>query len=99
VRYDSAKEALTGIANEPWHFRYVGVPHATQMAKLDLCMEEYVDYLKDFTFEGERLTISCDDGTYEVWYAEGTEVYLPESGEYQVSGNNVDGVIVTCKVS
>ena len=27
-RYQSGKEHLTGIAAEPWHFRYVGVPHA-----------------------------------------------------------------------
>ena len=27
-RYTREKEALTGIAEEPWHFRYVGVPHA-----------------------------------------------------------------------
>src|SRR5699024_4721472 len=52
VRYDQAKAELTGIYDEPWHFRYVGVPHATKMAGLDLCLEENIDYLKDFTFEG-----------------------------------------------
>lgn len=25
-RYQAGKEAITGIAHEPWHFRYVGVP-------------------------------------------------------------------------
>lgn len=98
VRYDQAKAELTGIYDEPWHFRYVGIPHATEMARQDLCLEEYIDYLKQFTFEGTHLTIECGEGTYEVWYAQGTEVYVPDSGEYQVSGNNVDGVIVTCKV-
>ena len=29
---------------------------------------------------------------------EGSSLYLPDSGEYTVSGNNVDGLIVTCKV-
>ena len=98
VRYDQAKAELTGIYDEPWHFRYVGVPHATKMTELGLCLEEYIDYLRQFTFEGEHLTIDCGEGKYEAWYAQGTETYLPDSGEYLVSGNNVDGLIVTCKV-
>lgn len=98
VRYDQAKAELTGIYDEPWHFRYVGIPHATKMAELGLCLEEYIDYLKDYTFEGEHLVIECAEGTYEAWYAEGSKTYLPISGSYQVSGNNVDGVIVTYQV-
>jgi len=42
VRYKKAKEPLTGIGDEPWHFRYVGVPHATEMARRGLCLEEYL---------------------------------------------------------
>ena len=99
VRYRGDKQAITGIADEPWHFRYVGLPHAAEMVEQDLCLEEYIDYLRGFTFEGEHLTIECGAGTYEVWYEKGTETYLPDSGEYWVSGNNIDGVIVTCKVN
>ena len=98
VRYEAGKEELTGIWDEPWHFRYIGVPHATQAAAQGLCLEEYIDYLKQFPFEGEHLTIQCAAGAYEVWYTQGTEVYLPDSGEYSVSGNNVDGVVVTFKI-
>ena len=99
VRYETGKEALTGIWDEPWHFRYVGVPHAVQMAREGLCLEEYVDYLRSFPFEGDHLEIVTETGSYEVWYTQGAEgVYIPEQGEYTVSGNNVDGVIVTVKV-
>lgn len=98
VRYETGKEDLTGIWDEPWHFRYIGVPHAVEAAARDLCLEEYIDYLKQFTFDKDHLTIQCGDGTYEVWYAQGTQAYIPDSGEYTVSGNNVDGVVVTCKV-
>ena len=31
LRYPQGKEAVTGIAWEPWHFRYVGTPHAQIM--------------------------------------------------------------------
>lgn len=98
VRYDRDKENLTGIGDEPWHFRYVGVPHATAMAAQGLCLEEYTDYLKNFPFDGQHLVVNCAEGKYEIWYCAGTEVYLPDEGEFTVSGNNVDGVVVTCKI-
>ncbi len=97
VRYDTEKEDLTGIGDEPWHFRYVGVPHATVMAEKGLCLEEYIDYLREFPWDGQHLTVECADGMYEIWYCAGTGAYLPAEGEYAVSGNNVDGVIVTCR--
>lgn len=99
VRYDASKEKLTGIGDEPWHFRYVGVPHATAMVEEDLCMEEYIEYLKQFPYDGQHLLVDCADGKYEIWYCEGSAAYLPDSGEYTVSGNNVDGLIVTCKTA
>ena len=98
VRYDPAKEARTGIGDEPWHFRYVGVPHAVVMVEENLCLEEYIDYLREYPYDGQHLTVACKTGTYEIWYCAGTEAYLPEEGEYTVSGNNVDGVVVTYKI-
>ena len=98
VRYETGKEEQTGIWDEPWHFRYVGIPHATEMVRRDYCLEEYIDYLKQFPQDGEHLMIDCVSGQYEVWYTEGCEVYLPDSKLYTVSGNNVDGVIVTCRI-
>lgn len=98
VRYETGKEELTGIWDEPWHFRYVGIPHAAEMVRLGYCLEEYIDYLKKFPLDGDHLVIDCADGKYEVWYAEGDETYLPDGKIYSVSGNNVDGVVVTCKI-
>lgn len=45
-RYKAHKEHLTGISCEPWHFRYVGAPHAVIMEERDLCLEEYVEVLR-----------------------------------------------------
>ncbi len=42
LRYPAGKENITGIAHEPWHFRYVGAPHAERMAAAGLCLEEYL---------------------------------------------------------
>ncbi|NLY54708.1 MAG: D-alanyl-D-alanine carboxypeptidase family protein [Firmicutes bacterium] len=42
LRYPDDKQEITGIIFEPWHFRYVGVEHATIMTELNLCLEEYL---------------------------------------------------------
>ena len=41
-RYPAGKESVTGIAHEPWHFRYVGVPQAEEIAGRGLTLEEYL---------------------------------------------------------
>lgn len=46
-RYRADKVDITGIDNESWHYRYVGKEHAQEMERLDMCLEEYVQYLKD----------------------------------------------------
>ena len=42
-RYPSDKTEITGIGNEPWHYRYVGVEAATDMKAKGLCLEEYLE--------------------------------------------------------
>lgn len=42
IRYQEEKERLTGIAAEPWHIRYVGLPHSLRMKEKGLCLEEYI---------------------------------------------------------
>ena len=45
LRFPEDKIEITGISFEPWHFRYVGRYHATQMYELGLCFEEYMNHL------------------------------------------------------
>ena len=47
IRYPSDKEALTGIAYEPWHLRYVGKDTAKYISENDLCLEEYIELVKE----------------------------------------------------
>ncbi|HEX3038533.1 MAG TPA: M15 family metallopeptidase [Oscillospiraceae bacterium] len=46
LRYPKDKENITKIIYEPWHYRYVGVKNAKKMKELNMCLEEYIDYLK-----------------------------------------------------
>ena len=40
-RYSKKKEDITGIKNEPWHFRYVGKKAAKKIYEENLTLEEY----------------------------------------------------------
>ena len=46
LRYPKDKEDITKIEYESLHWRYVGEEHAKKMNELDMCLEEYVEYLK-----------------------------------------------------
>ena len=43
LRYPKDKEAITGYAYEPWHYRYVGVEAAKEIMSSKICLEEYVE--------------------------------------------------------
>ncbi len=47
LRFPEGKEAITGYGFEPWHFRFVGRYHASEMHRLGMCLEEYVEYIKE----------------------------------------------------
>ena len=41
-RYPPDKTEITGISNEPWHYRYVGEEAAREITQRGLCLEEYI---------------------------------------------------------
>lgn len=43
LRYPKNKQGITEIEYEPWHFRFVGVYHATKIYNSGFCLEEYYD--------------------------------------------------------
>lgn len=45
-RYPEDKTDITGISNEPWHYRYVGMTVAKIMKEENLCLEEYLEKYK-----------------------------------------------------
>lgn len=114
-RYPAGKEKLTFIDNEPWHFRYIGIPHASIMKEYGYCLEEYIDFIKNYTIDtGMYLKDMPNGARYLIYYvplvqADNTAVYIPLKEDplypdnpnnwkpypYEISGNNVDGFIVT----
>ncbi len=100
-RAPSNKQSHVGYV-EPWQLRYVGMPHAEYMYKNKLCLEEY---LTELATEHVGVTYSytlesIDGNTYQVYYVEAPEegqvrVPVPENRPYTISGDNVNGYIVT----
>ena len=98
-RYAKGKEGITGISHEPWHFRYVGCPHSEIIAENGFSLEEYVTFIKSFGEHSRYIYHGKDGAAAEVYYVpaaeEETEISLPDSSAHQISGNNMDGFIVT----
>lgn len=94
-RYEAGKEPVTGIGEEPWHFRYVGTPHSEIMVQEGLNLEEYVDWLRRFS---PRMPLRRGRTTvFFLPYQEQGAFSLPDGPGVTVSGNNVDGCIVTIR--
>ncbi|HBF5484787.1 TPA: M15 family metallopeptidase, partial [Clostridioides difficile] len=97
-RYQCKKEEITGISQEPWHFRYVGYPHSEIINKMNLALEEYIEYIKRFSYTN-CLKIEDKEKIIEIFYVpihtkEEVRISIPEQCVYQISGNNKDGFIV-----
>ena len=104
IRYPEGKTNITGIDYEPWHLRYVGIPHAKYMTENNLCLEEYIEKLALYPIDSERLKISDYDGNnYEVYSvgvpSDGSEIKVPKNKPYTLSGDNAGHIIVTVSES
>ena len=70
IRYPKGRKDITGFEFEPWHIRYVGLPHAEIIASYDITLEEYLDYLvpgKWYRF-GEYVIGCCPEDEIKIPY-------------------------------
>ena len=101
LRYPEDKTEITKIQYESWHYRYVGKPHAYYLMQSGICLEEYIEELKGYSAESPLEIVDSDGAAYAVYYVaadpEATVTYAPilPNHPYTVSGNNVDGFIIT----
>ena len=45
LRFPKDKQDITVIIYESWHYRFVGINNAKEMKRLNMCLEEYVEYV------------------------------------------------------
>lgn len=93
LRYPADKEQITGISNEPWHFRYIGEIHAWYCTTHNMAYEEYIAFLQKSGGYSQKL----DGKTYTVSYQvpKNNEITVPLNAQYNLSSDNTGGYIVT----
>ena len=100
-RYAKDKEEITGISHEPWHFRYVGYPHSKIMQENGFSLEEYTQFIKAYLEDKKYLFEQAHRAEIEIYYVpakdDKTLIKIPENCVYQISGNNIDGLVVTIR--
>jgi len=103
LRYPDGKEGFfddTITENTGATFRYVGIAAATYIAENNLCLEEYLAAVKTYTIDN-MLRINNGATSYGVYYVPAnsngeTKFSVPsDPNSYEVSGNNMDGFVVT----
>lgn len=98
-RYPAGKEQVTQIGHEPWHFRYVGAPHAAIMAQKGFVLEEYIAFLRGYGYGEKPYTVQTSSGQVLVSWVKAedavTELKIDNTHPYTISGDNVDGFIIT----
>ncbi len=97
--YDHAHEygfvQVSKAEGEEDIFRYVGVPHATYMKANNLTLFRYLEKLHETSYK-KSLKITAGGEDYRVYYvAADDDVYVPDHGNYDLSGDNMGGYIVT----
>jgi D-alanyl-D-alanine carboxypeptidase len=55
IRYPEGAEDITGFSYEPWHIRYVGLPHSEIITSSHITLEEYIDLFEIGTW------YACED--------------------------------------
>ena len=97
LRYPEGTAHITGITFEPWHFRYVGRPHAFYMHRHNLVLEQYLDRLQARSV----LHITLEGHTYEVWHQTPRDgmIYVPTHLPFHMSSDNRGGYVVTVEIS
>lgn len=101
-RFPEGKELTTGFNASASKYRYVGIPHSVIIRNNELTLEEYITRVKAYTYDTNHWYCEFEGSTYEVYYVsasndEKTVIHVPSDKEFSVSGNNVDGFIVTVK--
>ena len=88
IRYPLFKKHITGIRFEPWHIRYVGLPHSEIIYKEGLTLEEYISSLEVGNYYKYK--------NYYISRQEGDNLLIPYNlKEIVVSPDNTGCYIIT----
>ena len=93
LRYPYGTSHITGVAYEPWHFRYVGRIHAWYMTYNRMVLEEYLQHLE----KAGGFSFLLNGIKYHVMYQQPTsgQIYVPQDLPFNISASNRGGYVIT----
>jgi D-alanyl-D-alanine carboxypeptidase len=91
------KYGFVAVSSNSNEFRYIGVTHATAMKSKGLSLNNYLKQLKNATPDSPMQLDAS--GSHIAYYCPIDDVKIPKNYSYEISGNNVDGVIITVNLS
>jgi len=93
LRYPEGTHHITGVAYEPWHFRYVGRVHAWYMHQHSLVLEEYLEFLQ----ESGGFSAEFDGRVYYILHQVPNDsmIHTPDGLNFNISSDNKGGYIIT----
>lgn len=71
IRYPYGGQAETGMEYEPWHIRYVGLPHSSIIMNSGITLEGYLSLLKPETW--------YRSGMYDILRTDGQNFSVPQN--------------------
>lgn len=96
-RYPSGKRHITGFSHNPWHFRYVGVPHAEIISNLAITLEEYLEMIWQHPAGNEPFLFQSSRYAFEITYLsqEDAKSWTVGNDPMLLSCDNCGGVVRT----
>lgn len=92
IRYPRGAEDITGFDYEPWHIRYVGLPHSTIIMDSHYTLEEYV---ASYDIGQYYSVQNCIIGRMPIDNVEIPSQYLDGTYNIQISPDNTGCIFVT----
>ena len=89
IRFPYWAEDVTGVTYEPWHLRYVGVPHAQIIYRSKIVLEEYASLYKEGEFYSFKNFV-ITHGTF----GDGTFRFPDDAENIVVSSDNMGGYFI-----
>lgn len=88
IRYPLHKSKITGIDYEPWHIRYVGLPHSEIIHNMNITLEEYSDLFEAGKFYSYN--------NYLISHQSGENIDMPKNfKKCTISPDNYGGYYIT----
>lgn len=103
ARYPEEKSATTGISDYTNYFHFVGYGPAAYMQENNLCLEEFVIEIKNYSVKSPLAVTDTNGQKWLIYYTacpgDMATVQVPTNFTYTMSGDNEGGIIICVSLS